>query len=207
MPAPPDRAGTLQPRTAASTVTLAFCRFAPQAADGRTGREPPAPGAVYPRPMRLVPGTAGLLVLALIAGCGSYTKHDFIARADAICASTVRQTRLIPPPSFTRVPAERLHAVAGYVSQVLPLVRAEAAQLRDVRKPTQGAADRATLGSFLAAFGQVLASYQSLATAASAGDAASVARAEASLSASPVAALAARYGLRSCGTPGGTSAS
>ncbi|HEU0318624.1 MAG TPA: hypothetical protein VFR49_14910 [Solirubrobacteraceae bacterium] len=157
--------------------------------------------------MRFVRGTAGLLAVAVLAGCGSYTQHDFIARADAICASTVRQTRLIAPPSFTRAPAERLHALAGYVAQVLPLVRAEVTELRGVRQPTEGGADRATLQSFLAAFTQVVAGYQSLATAAAAGDAAGVARAEASLSASPVAALAARYGLRSCGTPGGTSAS
>ena len=119
----------------------------------------------------------------------------------------MRQTRLIAPPSFTRVPAERRHAVAGYVAQVLPLVRAEATALHGVRQPTQGAADRATLQGFLAAFTQVVGGFKSLATAAAAGDAAGVARAEASLGASPVAALAARYGLRSCGTPGGTSAS
>ncbi len=166
---------------------------------------PPAP-RLYPRPVRFVRGTAGLLALALLVGCGSYTKHDFIARADAICASTVRLTRLIPPPTFTRVPAERLRALAGYAAQLLPLVRAEATQLRGLRRPTQGAADKATLASFLAAFGLVVADYQSLATAATAADAAGVARAEASLSASPVAALAARYGLRSCGAPGATSA-
>lgn len=151
--------------------------------------------------------TAGLLTIVLLAACGSYTKHDFIARADAICASTVRQTRLIAPPSFTPAPAERLKALAGYAAQVLPLVRAEATQLGGLRRPTQGAADRALLASFLTAFAQVVADYQGLATAASAADAAGVARAEASLTGNPVAALAARYGLRSCGRPGGTSAS
>jgi hypothetical protein len=161
----------------------------------------------YPRPVRFVRGTAGLLAVAVLAGCGAYTKHDFIARADAICASTVRQTRLIAPPSFTQAPAERLKALAAYAAQVLPLVRAEATQLRGLRRPTQGAADRAALGSFLTAFGQVVAGYQDLATAASAADAAGVARAEASLTGNPVASLAARYGLRSCGTPGGTSTS
>jgi hypothetical protein len=157
--------------------------------------------------LRFVRGTAGLLVLVLLAGCGSYTKHDFIARADAICASTVRQTRLIAPPSFTHVPAERLKALAAYAAQVLPLVRSEASQLGGLRRPTEAAADRAALVSFLTAFGQVVADYQGLATAASAADAAGVARAEASLTGNPVASLAARYGLRSCGTPGATSAS
>jgi hypothetical protein len=157
--------------------------------------------------VRFVRGTASLLAIALLAGCGSYTKHDFIARADAICASTVRQTRLIRPPTFTSVPVERLRALAGYAAQVRPLVGAEATQLRGLRRPTQGAADRATLASFLTAFGQIVVDYQSLTAAASAADASGVARAEALLTASPVASLAARYGLRSCGTPGATSAS
>jgi hypothetical protein len=157
--------------------------------------------------MRFVPVTTALLALAILTACGSYTKHDYIARADAICASTVRQTRLIAPPSFANAPAERLQALAGYVVHVLPLVRGEATQLRGLRQPSQTAADRATLATFLTAFGQLAAGYQSLATAASAGDAAGAARAEAALTASPVGSLAARYGLRSCGTPGATSAS
>jgi hypothetical protein len=156
--------------------------------------------------MRPVRRTVAVLGLAVLVGCGSYTKHDFIARADAICASTVRQTRLIPPPSFTNVPAQRLRALAGYVAQVLPLVRTEATQLRSLRKPSQSAAERASLTSFLAAFAAVVGDYQNLVTATSAGDSAGVARAEASLTASPVAALAARYGLRSCAAPSSTSA-
>jgi hypothetical protein len=156
--------------------------------------------------MRRLRGTAALLALAVLAGCGSYTKHDFIARADAICASTVRQTRLIPPPSFGRDPAQRLRALAGYVARVLPLVRAEATQLRSLRRPTQSAAERASLAGFLAAFAAVVGDYQNLATATSAGDGAGVARAEASLTTSSVGALAAGYGLRSCAAPSSTSA-
>ncbi len=156
--------------------------------------------------MRRVRGTAAFLALAVLVGCGSYTKHDFIARADAICASTVRQTRLIPPPSFTSSPAQRLRALAGYVTKVLPLVRTEATQLRALRRPSQSATEQASLTSFVAAFGEVVGDYERLATATSAGDRAGVARAEASLTASPVAALAARYGLRSCAAASSTSA-
>jgi len=141
----------------------------------------------------------------LLAGCGSYTKHDFIARADAICTSTVRATRLIAPPSFRHAGAQQLRALAGYTSKVLPLVQAETSQLRGLPRPQGGAAaDRSTLKGFLDAFTALVGDYRSLEMAAAKADAPGVARAEAALGVSPVASLAARYGLRSCGTAGAT---
>jgi hypothetical protein len=152
---------------------------------------------------------AWLLVLVgvgcVLGGCGSYTKQDFIARADAICTSTVRGTRLIPPPSFTKAGGEQLRALAGYTARVLPLVQAEATELRGLPRPAGGAAaDRTTLTGFLGAFTALVGAYRDLELAASRADPPGVARAEAALALNPVAALAARYGLRSCGTAGAT---
>lgn len=146
-----------------------------------------------------------LVVGVLVAGCGAYTKQDFIARADAICVSSVRSTRLIAPPSFTKARGQQLAALSGYVAKVLPLVQTEATQLRDLPRPKGGTpADRTLLTNFLSAFTGVAADYRALETAAAKSDAPGVASAEAALSASPVTSLAGRYGLRSCGTAGAT---
>jgi hypothetical protein len=159
--------------------------------------------------VRFAGGTCALLTLTtLVAGCGgsSYTRRDFVARADAICTSAVRQTRSIAPPSFTRPAARQLSALADYLAAVLPVVQSEAAQLRALRRPTHDAPAGATLGRYLAAVAQAASDYRALAAAAKRGDAQGVASAEAALRASPVASLAAGYGLRSCGVPGATGA-
>ncbi len=141
----------------------------------------------------------------LLAACGEYTKQDFIARADAICTTTVRATRLIDPPSFSHAGGGRLQGLAAYSAKVLPLVQAEATQLRGLPRPTGGAAaDRSTLTSFLGRFTALVGDYRDLQTAATKSDAPGVARAESALTLSPVGSLAARYGLRSCGTAGAT---
>jgi hypothetical protein len=144
-----------------------------------------------------------IALVALLAGCGgSYTKGDFIARADAICASAVRQTRSIAPVSAP----QSLNALAQYVSQVSPVVQSEVSQLRALRRPGGGARDRAALTAYLAASAQVAGYWRELGAAATRGDAQGVASAEAALRATPVASLAAGYGLHSCGTPGATGA-
>ncbi len=145
-----------------------------------------------------------LMLAALVAGCGADTKGDFVARANAICASTVRETRSIAPPSFTHSKAQQLRALAGYLASVLPVVQSEATQLHALRRPTEVAHDRAALARYLSAVTQVLGDYRELAAAAKRGDARGVASAEAALRASPVTSLAAAYGLRSCGSPGAT---
>jgi hypothetical protein len=154
-------------------------------------------------PVRFARILAVAAAAVLLCGCGSYTKQDFIARADAICVSTVRSTRLIAPPSFTGG-GSQLQALAHYTAKVLPLVRAEATKLRALPRPKGAAVDTTRLAQFVTAFSGVAADYQDLETAAAKGDAAGVSRAEAALKASPVASLAAAYGLRSCGTAGAT---
>lgn len=174
----------------------------------RSSRSAEPIAGLYPRGVRVPGGVLALLALAAaLIGCGSYTKRDFIARADAICASTLRQTRLIAPPSFTQDKAQRLRALAGYAQQVLPLIRSETTQLRGLRRPSQATADRDALTRYLAAAEGVAVDYRDLSTAAAKNDAVGVARAEAALSTSQVGSLAARYGLRTCGTAGATTAS
>lgn len=140
-----------------------------------------------------------LALLALtgaLAGCGgsSYSKRDFLARADAICASALRQTRSIPPGTD----------LAAYAAAVLPVIQSEADQLRALRRPADSARDRATLDQYFAALGQTVGDYRELAAAAKGGDQQTVANAEASLASSPLDSLAASYGLSSCGAPSAT---
>ena len=85
-------------------------------------------------------------------------------------------------------------------------MQSEADQLRALKRPRGNAHDRAALNAYFAALGEVVAAYRQLEAAARRGDAQTVANVEATLQASPVAGLAASYGLRSCGTPGSTAA-
>jgi len=137
-----------------------------------------------------------LALAAVLTGCGgsAYTKRDFIARADAICAGALRQTRSIPAGTD----------LASYLSDVLPVIQSEADQLRALRRPPGTARDRATLNQYFAALGQTVSDYRRLAAAATTGDQGAVASAEAALAASPLESLAASYGLRSCGAPSAT---
>ena len=149
----------------------------------------------------------GLLALAaLLSACGgsSYTKADFVARANAICTKTLNQTRAITPPASTSQPG----ALGAYLGQLVPLVQSEADQIRALKRPSGGTTeDRLMLSQYLAALGQVAAAYRRLEAAAKHGDAQTIASVEATLRANPAAGLAASYGLRSCGTPGSTSVS
>jgi len=146
-----------------------------------------------------------LAAVVVLAGCGgsSYTKSDFVARANAICTSTLRQTRALAPPASTSQPGG---ALAAYLGQLVPLVQAESDQLRALKRPHDDARDSATLSSYYAALGQIVANYRQLEAAARRGDTQSVTDVEATLRASPITALAASYGLQSCGTPGSTTA-
>jgi hypothetical protein len=138
-----------------------------------------------------------MATVALIAGCGSsYTKSDFIARADAICASALRQTRSIAPTT----------ALGEYVAAVVPIVQSEATELRALKSPPQDARDEAALAKYFGALTQEVENYRKLGAAAKRGDGQGVTNAEAALRASPAASLATGYGLRACGTPGATSA-
>lgn len=144
-----------------------------------------------------------LVVALLVGGCGgsSYTKGDFVARADAICTGTLRQARALAPPASTSQPGG---ALAAYLGQLVPLIRSEADQLRALKRPPGSAHDTATLTSYYSALAQIVANYRQLEAAAKRGDTQTVTDVEATLRGSPIAALAASYGLRTCGTPGAT---
>jgi hypothetical protein len=153
---------------------------------------------------RLLGVVAVAAVVAVVAGCGGsgYTKSDFVARADAICTGTLRQTRALVPPASTSQPGGPL---AAYFGQLVPLVQSEADQLRALKRPPGNARDSATLTEYENALAQIVANYRQLEAAARRGDTQTVTDVEATLRASPAAALATSYGLRSCGTPGSTS--
>lgn len=143
-----------------------------------------------------------ILLTALLTGCGGggYSKSDFIAQANAICTNTLRQTRAVAPPASTAQPG----AMAAYLGRLVPLVQSEADQLRALRRPPGTTRDRLMLSQYFAALGQVVTAYRAFEAAARSGDSDTVASVEATLRASPVAALASAYGMRSCGTPGAT---
>jgi hypothetical protein len=145
-----------------------------------------------------------LAVGALLAGCGSYTKADFTASANAICAGAVRETRTVAPPSFASGSTQRLSALATYLARVLPIVRSEAKQLRALKRPAGKPRARSALERYLRALPQTVADYAALAAAAKEGSSQGVASAEAALRASRAPSLAAAYGLRSCASPGAT---
>jgi hypothetical protein len=152
------------------------------------------------RPRRRLCAVLAVATLTMaLAGCGSYTKHDFITSADAICASAVRQTRAVPPPS-----SQQVSAVAPYLRTVSPILESEERQIRTLQHPAQSPRDRAALEHYLAALHQFVADFEQFAAAAAAGNAQELASAEAGLRSSPLDALATGYGLRSCGTPGAT---
>lgn len=164
--------------------------------------------AVAPRAVRvrhaLIAVAASTALLALLAGCGSYTRADFIARADAICASTLRAERTIAAPRFTPGAAGQLSTLAAYLSRAAPLVQSQSGQLRALPRPSEDARDRALLTRYLAASARAAGDYAALAAAAQRNDAREVLAAEAALRSSPTTALAITYGLRTCGGAGAT---
>ena len=166
--------------------------------------------APVPPRARAIAALLMLLVTGLLAaGCGStVTKHDYIARADAICAAAVRQTRSIPPPvaasSAGARPRALALALAQYVRRVTPIAASELAQLESLKRPHGSASDAAALRRYLVALRAAVDNYRALGAAAAAGDGGGVRDAEAALAGSRVTALASAYGLRACGRPGGT---
>jgi hypothetical protein len=145
------------------------------------------------RPARLA---VALLTSSVIVGCGSrtVTKRDYVARADAICASALRSLRAAGPAS----------SLSAYLGSAVPILRSQDHQLRALPAPSQSAADRATLSRYLAALDADLRSYQALQSAAQAGNAEAATGAESALRVSPTTTLAARYGLRDCAAPSAT---
>ncbi len=164
--------------------------------------EPPDSGRR--RAWRL-PRAAPTLVLALLAAaCGSYTKADFTARADAICASSLRQLRSLAPPSFGSGEVQQRLSLDAYLERALPIVSSEASALRALRRPPGDPHQRAELDRYMQALARNVADYRQLARAAAAGDVSALVRAEHALERDDVDSLAAAYGILSCGAPGAT---
>jgi hypothetical protein len=144
---------------------------------------------------------AAVACLAATA-CGGHTvtKKDVIARANGICIKALRAARSVPPPAGT---GSRT-ALAAYLQKVAPIVEKEASQTRALPRPAQ---DRAVLDRYVSAVTASANQYRTLARAASAGDLATVTQSLAALRASPVPALAARYGLTRCDVSAGSGVS
>ena len=149
-------------------------------------------------------GTGLCLAAMLVAGCGSYTKKDFTAQANAICAHTLQELRALPAPAAAGGDRARLVALGGYLGRAAPLIEGEATKLAKLQRPDGSKAQRALLASYLAAEQTTAADYATLARAAASGNAAAVSAAGARLRSSTASGLAAQYGLPDCASPGAT---
>jgi hypothetical protein len=144
---------------------------------------------------------AAACLAATACGGHTVTKKDVIARANGICINALRAVRSLPPPSGgARSPS----ALAPYLQKVAPIVEKEASETRALPRPTQ---DRALLNRYVAAVTASANQYRALADAAKNGDSAALSQGLAALRASPVPALAARYGLTRCNVSAGSGAS
>lgn len=139
-----------------------------------------------------------LLLAAVLAGCGAYTQHDYVERADGICNATLRSLRLLPPPQPGGSTAARLQSLAAYLKRALPLVSHEARKLDSLRKPKQTRALTRRLDRYLSALTNDVDELSALAAAARAGNAAQVTADERSLASNRLPALAAASGLSAC---------
>lgn len=142
---------------------------------------------------------AALIVAALLAGCGTTTKRDFVASADAICAAAIHDSRELVPPT-----SGQSGALADYLAKVVPIVASEYRQMSALKRPAESRRDAATLSAYLLALKQSTAGFRTLEAAARTGDRQGILSAEAALRVNPVTSLAASYGLRSCAAAGAT---
>jgi hypothetical protein len=153
---------------------------------------------------RLCSGVALGAAALVVAGCGSYTKKDFAAQANAICSHTLQQLRALPAPAQAGGERAQLLALGDYLTRAAPLVTAEAAKLAKLQRPAGTDAQRRLLTAYLAAERQTAVAYAALARAAATGSPAAVSAAGVRLRSSPAVAYAAQYGLAVCASPGAT---
>jgi hypothetical protein len=149
-------------------------------------------------------GLALAIVAGTVGGCGSSgeSKSDFVARANSICETAVRDVRDVTLASASGG-GTSLPALSRYLHTVTPVVEGEVRQLRALPRPT---ADRALLDRYLSALASSAAQYRVLDDAAQHRDRAALAAAIGALRASLAAQLAARYGLAECAGSAGTAA-
>ena len=144
---------------------------------------------------------AAVCLAATACGGHTVTKKDVIARANGICINTLRAVRSLPPPSGG---GGSPSALAPYLRRVAPIVEKEASETRALPRPAQ---DRALLNHYVAAVTASAKQYRALADAANDGDSAALSQGLATLRASAVPALAARYGLTRCSVSAGSGVS
>ncbi len=148
---------------------------------------------------------AAVLVGLLVAGCGgSYTRADFIQRADGICTGTTRQIRLLRPPQFGATTVLERRSSARYLIDAAELVKQEARRLSALPRPPENASQRRLRSRWLAEVHSSATELLALASATSTDDAAAMSSAEGKLAANPVVKLAGEYGARACAGPGAT---
>ena len=147
-----------------------------------------------------------MVLAALLAGCGAYTRHQFVARADAICTAATRQARSLTPPVLG-TGASATQSVAGYFDKVASIVGTEARSLRRLPRPVQTSRRRSELNAYLAAIQAAAAGFDAAALAAASGNPGRLRGVESALAASPVQARAAAYGLGACAAPEATGGS
>ena len=153
---------------------------------------------------RLSSAVVTVALVCALAGCGAYTKRDFVAQANAICASAVRQARAVIPRQ-TSGSTVGTAAVDRYLLRADAILESEARGLRSLRRPAQTEGQRGELRAYLDALTLVVADYGQLAAAARRRDGKAINRLESALQATGLDALAARYGLNACALPSGTS--
>lgn len=152
------------------------------------------------RPRALALILAGSLA-ATACGAHTATKQDVIARANAICAASVRDVRSVAPPA----PGDgSLMSLSAYLQKVLPIVEKEGGDTRALPRPAAG---RALLNRYIAAVTAAEQQYRAAAAAAARNDPAAVAQALSALRSSPAATLARQYGLSRCSAGAGTGVS
>lgn len=144
------------------------------------------------------------MALAL-SGCGSsYSKHDFIQRAEGICLSTTRAVRSLAPPEFTGTAEQQRQSLGAYLARVSPLEQRQARRLSALPKPPGGRREQQLIERWLTAVHESADELSHLAGVARNGDASGVADARDQLAAVPVAHLATEVGAHACAGPGAT---
>lgn len=152
-----------------------------------------------------VTGCITAVLAVALAGCGSsYTRRDFVQRADGICLATTRAVRSLPSPAFTGTAEQQRRSLGRYLARVAPLVQKQARRLSALPRPPGGSHEQKSIGRWLTAAHESADLLAHLAYVARTGDASAVADADAQLAAVPVVHLAANVGARSCAGPGAT---
>lgn len=140
---------------------------------------------------------AALSITVLSASCGEssgrLSKAEFIAKADAICATGRSEIKALPNPrTYAELPA--------YIRKALPIQRRDIAEIRKLKPPKR---DQREVELMLERVDRTNEAFESLRAGVESGDAAEANRAYAEVMRTNDDATrrAERYGLRVCGQP------